>query len=127
MPKKALRGYYEAAWPQLSGVVVRYRSGFAHVAGESKGGEVFPLCRLRFTGVLHTWGFARYLASRDCYQDSILPSGLPTGSPEQALDCACDLHFNAAAPTGSGPTGVPTGLIGPSARRPRARPVLFGH
>src|SRR3954451_11557107 len=35
------------------------------------------------------WGFAIYLVSRDGYEDSFLPSGLPAGSPEDALDCAC--------------------------------------
>jgi predicted kinase len=45
--------------------------------------------RLRFNGVLHTWGFALYLASNGKYEDSLLPTGLPFGSPEQALDCAC--------------------------------------
>jgi hypothetical protein len=42
--------------------------------------------RRRFTGVLHTWGFALYLASRDGYQDNYLPTGLPFGSPEECLD-----------------------------------------
>ncbi|WP_405656216.1 hypothetical protein OG581_49180 [Streptomyces sp. NBC_01386] len=51
-------------WPQLARVQVRFRSGFAYVAGELPGEEEpLPLCRLRFTGVLHTWGFALYLAS----------------------------------------------------------------
>lgn len=40
------------------------------------------------------WGFAIYLASRDGYEDSVLPSGLPTGQPEQALDCACGLYLD---------------------------------
>lgn len=42
----------------------------------------------------HIWGFAIYLASRDGYQDNILPSGLPASSPEEALDCACGLYLN---------------------------------
>ncbi|WP_405541457.1 hypothetical protein OG478_03420 [Streptomyces phaeochromogenes] len=45
-----------------------------------------------------TWGFARYLISRDCYQDNFLPTGLPFGSPEEALDCACDLYLGTPAP-----------------------------
>ncbi|WP_433473817.1 hypothetical protein ACQPZP_34190 [Spirillospora sp. CA-142024] len=80
-------------WPQLAGVTVRYRAGFAYVVGELKDGEVLSLCRLHFTRVLHTWGFALYLASRDGNQDNILPSGLPAGSPEEALDCACGLYL----------------------------------
>lgn len=59
-----------------------------------KDSDQLPLVCLRFTGApaLHTWGFALYLASRDTYQDEILPSGLPFGSPEDCLDCACYLY-----------------------------------
>jgi len=39
-------------------------------------------------------GFAIYLASHDGYQDSILPSGLPIGEPEEALDTTCGLYLN---------------------------------
>jgi hypothetical protein len=81
-------------WPALAGVDVRYRSGFAYIDGQLPDGNVLKLCRLRFTGRLHTWGFAIYLASRDGYEDNILPSGLPAGSPEEALDCACGLYLN---------------------------------
>jgi hypothetical protein len=28
------------------------------------------------------------------YEDNILPSGLPAGSPEEALDCVCGLYLN---------------------------------
>ena len=38
-------------------------------------------------------GFAIYLASRDGYQDSVLPSGLPVGTPQEALDCTCGLYL----------------------------------
>ncbi|WP_431045325.1 hypothetical protein ACQUSR_27690 [Streptomyces sp. P1-3] len=44
-------------------------------------------------GVRHTWGFAFYLASRGGYEDNVLPTGLPAGSPEEALDCACGLYL----------------------------------
>jgi len=37
--------------------------------------------------------FAIYLASRDGYEDSVPPSGLPVGTPEEALDCACGLYL----------------------------------
>lgn len=46
-----------------------------------------PLCRLRYLGNPHEWGFAIYLASKDGYEDSGLPTGSFTGTPEQALDC----------------------------------------
>jgi hypothetical protein len=39
-------------------------------------------------------GFAIYLASKDGYQDSVLPTGYPPGTPEDALDTACGLYLN---------------------------------
>ena len=39
-------------------------------------------------------GFALYRASHDDYQDNFLPSGSPTGTAEEALDCACGLYLN---------------------------------
>jgi hypothetical protein len=47
-----------------------------------------------FTGALHTGGFAIHLAGSGTYQDDFLPTGLPFGSPEEALDCACGLYLN---------------------------------
>ena len=88
-----LNAHAKDRWPQLARVDVRFRTGFAYVSGELKDGEQVPLCRLRFTGVLHTWGFALYLASRNTYQDNFLPTGLPFGSPEDCLDCACYLYL----------------------------------
>jgi hypothetical protein len=78
----------------LASVDVRFRGRFAYVDGELPGGEVLPLCRLRYSGSASRWGFAIWLASRDGYQDSVLPSGLPIGAPEEALDCACGLYLN---------------------------------
>jgi hypothetical protein len=67
--------------------------------------DPLPLCRLRFTGVLHTWGFALYLASRDGHQDNFLPTGLPFGSPEEALDCARGLPLHERARNSARPPG----------------------
>ncbi|WP_411090127.1 hypothetical protein [Streptomyces sp. 061-3] len=92
--RQRLNEHARSRWPQLAGVDVHFRAGFAYVAGTLPGGQILPLCRLRFGGVLHTWGFAIYLASRDGYQDNVLPSGYPSGSPEEALDCACGLYLN---------------------------------
>jgi len=91
----------------LATVQARFRGRFAYVDGELHDGEVLPLCRLRYAGSASRWGFAIYLASRDGYQDSVLPSGLHAGTPEEALDCACGLYLNdpphrlAATPTTS--------------------------
>ncbi|WP_203230227.1 hypothetical protein [Segeticoccus rhizosphaerae] len=39
------------------------------------------------------WGFAIYLAGKDGYQDSALPTGDLAGVPEDALDCAASLYL----------------------------------
>ena len=64
--------------------------------GEIKDGPTIPLCRLRYGRSASVWRFAIYLASRDGYEDSALPSGSFAGSPEEALDCACGLYLAAA-------------------------------
>ncbi|MFJ4876977.1 AAA family ATPase [Streptomyces sp. NPDC088745] len=98
----------------MDAITIRFRAGFAYVAAELPCGESLPLCRLRFTGVPHTWGFALYLASNDSYRDNVLPSGLPVGSPEEALDCAGALYLNALVPAIQVPTGLVV-LVGPPA------------
>jgi hypothetical protein len=47
---------------------------------------------VRYRGVL------AYNDGTGRYEDDILPSGLPAGSPEEALDCVCGLYLN--DPTG---------------------------
>jgi hypothetical protein len=81
-------------WPQLAGVKVRYRGTFAYVSGQLHDGEVLPLCRLRYGGSAARWGFAIYLASKDGYEDSVLPTGGFAGAPQDALDCACGLYLS---------------------------------
>ena len=81
-------------WPQLADLHLRYRGAFAYLDGELESGEVLSLCRLRYNGSASLWGFAIYLASKDGYQDAALPSGMPVGTPEEALDTACGLYLN---------------------------------
>jgi hypothetical protein len=83
------------AWPQLEQLHVRHRGAFAYVEAELADGEQLKLMRLRYTGTVGRWGFALYLASSDRYEDSLLPTGSPTGTPADALDCACRLHLAA--------------------------------
>lgn len=90
---QALTGHARAHWPQLSDLHVRFRGTFAYVTGKLPDGEDLPLCRLRYLGSPTTWGFALYLASSDRYEDQILPTGSFAGSPEEALDCACELYL----------------------------------
>ena len=92
--RQRLSEHAQARWPALTTVNVRYRGVFAYVNGQLADGEQLPLCRLRYGGSASIWGFAIYLASHDGYQDSALPSGLHSGSPEEALDCACGLYLN---------------------------------
>ncbi len=81
-------------WPNLAELKVRYRTSFAYIDGVDVDGDPLPLCRLRYLGSPNEWGFAIYLASRDGYEDSILPTASFTGTPEDALDCACGLYLD---------------------------------
>jgi hypothetical protein len=81
-------------WPDLAGVEVRFRANFAYVDGRYPDGTLVKLCRLRYGGSAHAWGFAIYRASHDDYEDSYLPTGMTAGSAEEALNCACGLYLN---------------------------------
>lgn len=81
-------------WPQLAALHVRFRANFAYVTGQLPDGDTQPLMRLRYGGSASRWGFAIYLASKDGYQDSALPTGAFAGTPEEALDCACGLYLS---------------------------------
>jgi len=102
--RQRLLAHARLRWPQLADVHIRHRAAFAYIDGELLDGTTLPLFRLRYGGSASSWGFAIYLASRDGYQDSILPSGHPAGSPEEALDCAAGLYLNNAAAWQSPPT-----------------------
>jgi hypothetical protein len=80
-------------WPQLTSVDVRHRANFSYVDGVLPDGTVTKLCRLRYGGSAHRWGFAIYRASHDDYAESILPTGSPVGTCEDALDTACGLYL----------------------------------
>ena len=81
-------------WPALTRINTRFRAGFVYVDGMLTDGRVLKLCRLRYAGYANQWGFAIYRASHDDYEDNVLPSGSPTGTAEEALDCACGLYLN---------------------------------
>ncbi|HLQ57564.1 MAG TPA: hypothetical protein VK162_25250 [Streptosporangiaceae bacterium] len=88
-----LLAHAEQHWPQLNRVEVAYRGAFAYVTGVLPGGEQIPLCRLHYGGSAHSFGFAIYSAARDRYQDAVLLTGLPAGTPQEALDTACIVHL----------------------------------
>ena len=75
-------------WPDLASITVRHHGTFSHVDGVLADGTTMRLCRLRYTGSAHNWRFAIYRASHEDYQDSFFPTGLPTGTCEEALDVA---------------------------------------
>jgi hypothetical protein len=41
----------------------------------------------------HSFGFAIYSAASDRYQDAVLLTGSPAGTPQEALDTACTVHL----------------------------------
>ena len=81
-------------WPQIERISTRYRANFAYVDATLTDGDTLKLCRLRYSGSAHQWGFAIYRASHDDYEDSYLPTGYPIGTCEEALDTACGLYLN---------------------------------
>jgi len=92
--RQRLSSHAEQRWPQIQQIQTRYRAGFAYIDAVLADGETLKLCRLRYGGSAHQWGFAIYRASHDDYEDSYLPTGYPVGTCEQALDTACGLYLN---------------------------------
>jgi hypothetical protein len=99
-----LNNHARTHWPALAAVELRFRTNFAYVDGRDTNGTVIKLCRLRYGGSAHHWGFAIYRASHDDYEDSYLPTGTPVGTAEQALDCACMLYLTNPHPAPNTPT-----------------------
>ena len=93
-----LLDHAEHNWPQLAKVQARYHGSFAYITGVLPGGEQIPLFRLRYGGSAHSFGFAIYSPARDRYEDAVLLTGLPIGSPQEALDTACTVHLAATRP-----------------------------
>lgn len=80
-------------WPQLADVELRYRASLAYVTAVLPDGEQIPLCRLRYGGSAHSFGFAIYSAATGRYEDSVLLTGFTSGSPQDALDTACTVRL----------------------------------
>ena len=91
--QQRLSGRARERWPQLAGVDVKFRGGFAYVAGRLLNDEALPLMRLRYGGYAASWGFAIYLASNNGYEPAALPNGQMAGPPEDALGCACGIYL----------------------------------
>ena len=95
-------------WPQLADLNIRHHGQFAYVDGKLPDGTTLPLFRLRYGGSANSWGFAIHLASRDGYENAVLPSGYPVGTPKKP----------STAPAASTSTTPPPG---PNPRRTNGR------
>jgi hypothetical protein len=93
--QQRLHAHARTHWPQLTAVQTRFRGAFAYVDGQLPDGETLPLMRLRYGGSATRWGFAIYLASKERYENAVLPTGEFAGTPEDALDCAAGLYLDA--------------------------------
>ena len=81
-------------WPELGRPQVTSRAGFAYIAAALPGDdEPQPLFRLRYGGSAHSFGFALYSYATMRYEDSVLLTGSPVGTPQEALDTACTLYL----------------------------------
>ena len=67
---------------------VRFRRAFAWVSGRLADGDTVSVMGLRCGGSAARWGFAIHLASKDGYEDAILPTGDLSGTREDAPDTA---------------------------------------
>ena len=83
----------EKNWPQLARIRARYHGSFAYITGVLRDRSQIPLFRLRYGGSARSFGFAIYSAVQDRYQDAVLRTGLPAGTPQEALDTACTVHL----------------------------------
>ncbi|MGH3125847.1 MAG: hypothetical protein ACRDND_33135, partial [Streptosporangiaceae bacterium] len=97
-------------WPKLENLQVKSRSGFAYVTAALPREEPQPLFRLRYGGSAHSFGFALYSHAADRYEDALLLTGRPVGTPQEALDTACTLYYGDA--NGEPDAGSPTNLRG---------------
>ena len=53
-----LTSHAQQRWPQISQIHTRYRANFAYIDAVLADGEELRLCRLRYGGSAHQWGFA---------------------------------------------------------------------
>ena len=80
-------------WPQLQELQVTCRGSFAYATAALPGAGPQPLFRLRYGGSAHSFGFALYSHATERYEDAVLLTGSPVGTPQEALDTACTLYL----------------------------------
>jgi hypothetical protein len=87
-------------WPHLGEPVVRHRGKFCYVGTVLPGSEEpTPILRLRYQGSADRWAIAIYMASKERYIESELPShaGAATGTPEEGIDHTFILYAGPSA------------------------------
>jgi hypothetical protein len=95
--ERRLEAHIKQRWPELGELQLRFRGTYAYVEAAMPDGYDQPLFRLEWKGRPDTWGFAVWLASKDGYEKSVLPSGAFVGTPEEAMNCACGLYLGDAS------------------------------
>ena len=95
-------------WPKLEKMHVTSRAGFAYVTAALPGEqEPQPLLRLRYGGSARSFDFALYSYATGRYEDSLLVTGSPVGTPQEALDTACILCYTSTdEPSAEPPTNL---------------------
>jgi hypothetical protein len=92
--ERRLEAHHRRRWPQLTEARVRFRSPYAYVEATMPDGYDQPLFRLLWTNNRDRWAFAIWLASKNGYEESVLPSSSLVGTVEEAMDGACGLYLN---------------------------------
>ena len=88
-----LLDHAEKNWPQLAKVRARYHGSFAYITGVLRDGSRSP-CSGCATAAPPTPSASRSTPPpSDRYQDAVLRTGLPIGTPQEALDTACTVHL----------------------------------
>ena len=80
-----LLDHAERHWPQLTRVQVTYRGAFGYITGVLRDGERIPLCRLRYGGSAHSFGFAIYSAAEQPLPGRRPAHRAPGRHPQEAL------------------------------------------
>jgi hypothetical protein len=86
---KRIIAHVAQGWPHLGEPLVRHRGKFCYVGAVLPGSEEpTPILRLRYQGSADRWAIAIYVASKERYTESELPtrSGVTTGTPEEGID-----------------------------------------
>ena len=88
-----LDGHAYTRWPDLEEITIRWRGSYGYLQAWITETHSITLCRLEYLGSATDWRYALYDQSTAGYQDAELPTGAPTGTPEEALEHAMELYL----------------------------------